>query len=58
MMTRRSLFLGALAVPLAGRAGAQMLTDVDVVIVGAGAAGIAAARELSAAGMTHCELTP
>lgn len=55
-MTRRSLFLGALAVPLAGRAGAQMLTDVDVVIVGAGAAGIAAARELSAAGMTHVVL--
>lgn len=55
LLTRRAAVLGlggaaALTVAPSRHAGAQDVFDVDVVVVGAGAAGIAAARELRALG--------
>ena len=55
-LSRRTFLAGAAALaarPAFGQGGAAPggpATDVDVIIVGAGAAGIAAARRLSAAG--------
>jgi monoamine oxidase len=53
--TRRSIAAGALALGAASLAGARRkahAADVDVIVVGAGAAGIVAARDLKAAGKT------
>ncbi len=52
MPHRRQVLMGmsALAAGLGGLAGRARATDLDVVVIGAGAAGIAAARNLRAAG--------
>ena len=52
MFDRRTVLFGALAtaLPFSTRAHGAIASDVDVVVVGAGAAGIAAARRLVAAG--------
>lgn len=59
-LTRRAFLTGAAALPLAGLGAARALGQtsgpVDVVIVGAGAAGIAAARKVAAAGLTYALL--
>jgi monoamine oxidase len=52
--SRRSLLTGAAAILVAGRASAA--ADVDVAIVGAGAAGIAAAKALKKAGRSFVVL--
>ncbi|CAN7164281.1 NAD(P)/FAD-dependent oxidoreductase [Bosea sp. LjRoot9] len=54
MLDRRSLLVGAsaMAATLAGTGRNASAADVDVVIIGAGAAGIAAAHGLKAAGRT------
>lgn len=62
LITRRAFLAGASALPLAslgaGRALGQVPASgqVDVVIIGAGAAGIAAARRVAAAGRTYALL--
>ncbi|MGO4674137.1 flavin monoamine oxidase family protein [Bosea sp. 2YAB26] len=52
MLDRRTFLMGstALAAAAAGAPGPALAGDLDVVVIGAGAAGIAAARELKAAG--------
>lgn len=52
MLDRRTFLMGtsALAANLVGERGGALASDLDVVIIGAGAAGISAARELKAAG--------
>lgn len=59
-LTRRAFLAGAAALPLVGLSAARALGQtsgtVDVVIVGAGAAGIAAARKVAAAGLTYALL--
>lgn len=52
MLDRRTFLTGstALAAAAAGAPGPALAGDLDVVVIGAGAAGIAAARELKAAG--------
>jgi monoamine oxidase len=55
MLTRRQITAGSLALGAATLAGARrraFAADADVVVIGAGAAGIVAARELKAAGKT------
>ncbi|WP_035714409.1 flavin monoamine oxidase family protein [Azorhizobium doebereinerae] len=54
-LTRRGLLAGAFALPAFSRALGQVPASgqVDVVIIGAGAAGIAAARKVAAAGRTY-----
>ncbi|OYZ99383.1 MAG: amine oxidase [Rhizobiales bacterium 17-65-6] len=59
-LSRRAFIAGAAALPLAGLGAARALGQtsgtVDVVIVGAGAAGIAAARRVAAAGLSYALL--
>lgn len=59
-VSRRAFLAGAASLPLAGlgasRALGQSGGTVDVVIIGAGAAGIAAARRVAAAGLTYALL--
>ncbi|WP_127091268.1 flavin monoamine oxidase family protein [Aquabacter cavernae] len=59
-VSRRAFLAGAASLPLAGlgatRALGQSTGNVDVVIVGAGAAGIAAARRVAAAGLSYALL--
>lgn len=59
-LTRRAFLTGAATLPLAGLGAARALGQtsgtVDVVIVGAGTAGIAAARRVAAAGLTYALL--
>lgn len=50
MFDRRTLLTGAAAATLAGGGRAAVAADVDVVVIGAGAAGIAAAHALKTAG--------
>lgn len=53
-LTRRALLAGAFALPAFARAlGQGTAGPVDVIIIGAGAAGIAAARKVAAAGRTY-----
>jgi monoamine oxidase len=49
MLSRRSFLAGSAAVAAGPRLGAAAALDVDIAIVGAGAAGIAAARRVAAA---------
>ncbi|XWV18418.1 MAG: FAD-dependent oxidoreductase [Gemmatimonas sp.] len=56
MLTRRQMVLSLASAALMRRAWAQTAAQVDVAIVGAGAAGIAAARALSAAGLSYVVL--
>src|SRR4051812_13877 len=53
-ITRRSFVSGAASV--AAISGARAATDVDVAIVGAGAAGLAAAKQIRAAGRSFVVL--
>lgn len=52
MLDRRTFLMGstALAAAAAGAPGPSLAGDLDIVVIGAGAAGIAAARELKTAG--------
>jgi monoamine oxidase len=56
MMTRRMTIVGLAAAALARPASAQMASEVDVAIVGGGAAGIAAARALAGTGFSYVVL--
>ncbi len=54
MISRRSLLAGSLAAPLVANAAARAraVADIDVAIIGAGAAGLHAARHARAQGLT------